>query len=124
MKKTANYNPDCIFCKIVAGEIPCKKVYEDNDVLAFLDISGDYKDHTLVIPKRHCTNILDASSCKLTACAKALNKISNTYIQKGYHGVNVFNNSGECSGQSVMHLHFHIIPRKNGDGYNINTDKK
>ena len=121
--KTQKHN-DCIFCKIIAGELPCTKVYENESVLAFKDISGDFKNHTIVVPKRHCTNILDASNCRLRACMIAVKEISNNFIANGYDGVNIFNNSGECSGQSVQHLHFHIIPRKSNDGYVVFNEPK
>ena len=117
-KKSKNNN-DCIFCKIIAGEVPCEKVYENDQVLAFKDISCDFPDHTLVIPKRHCENILDASPCRMSAVAKAVREISHYFVKMGYDGVNIVNNSSSAAGQTVMHLHFHIIPRKKGDGHKI-----
>jgi len=122
MKKVAKQTKtqkqeDCIFCKIIAGKLPCTRVYEDESVLAFLDISGDYPDHTLVVPKRHCTNLIDASNCRMTACIKAVAKISRDYLKKGYDGVTVVNNSNHTA--LVKHLHFHIIPRKKDDGLKI-----
>lgn len=108
---------DCIFCKIIKGEIPCHKIYEDENVLAFLDIENDFYGHTLVIPKKHCTNIFDADDKILLEVMKAVKKISNYYISDcGFEGVHTFNNNGKEAGQSVMHLHFHIKPRKSGDG--------
>ena len=110
---------DCIFCKIIRGEIPSYKIYEDEYVYAFLDISCDSVGHTLVIPKKHCVNVLDCSSDDLQAVTAAVQKISRHYVANcGYTGVNVLNASGKSAQQSVFHLHFHIIPRKEGDGLN------
>lgn len=111
---------DCIFCKIIKGEIPSYKIYEDEFVYAFLDIACDSYGHTLVIPKKHCTNVLDADQDYLAACIKAVQKISNHYVDDcGFEGVNVLNASGKCAGQSVFHLHFHIVPRKSSDGMDL-----
>mgnify|MGYP003571265437 CR=1 FL=1 len=110
----------CLFCKIIKGEIPSFKIYEDENTFAFLDISGDYYGHTLVVPKTHCENFLDASGELLSCVTLTAQKIANHYIDDcGYNGVNIINNSNECAGQSVMHFHIHVIPRKNDDGINI-----
>ncbi len=110
---------NCIFCSIVAGNIPCYKVYEDEHVLAFLDISCDYMGHTLVVPKTHCVNMLDATPETLLHVNMAVQAISRHYVDNcGFSGVNVFANCGSDAGQSVMHLHMHIIPRKSGDNCN------
>lgn len=108
---------DCIFCKIIDGAIPSYKIYEDDKVYAFLDIACDAYGHTLVIPKRHCVNVLDCDPDSLAAVINAVKTISDHYVNDcGFDGVNVFNASGKAAEQSVFHLHFHIIPRKNGDG--------
>ncbi len=110
---------DCIFCKIVKGEIPSYKIYEDENVLAFLDIAGDCYGHTLVVPKKHCTNVLDCESETLAQVTSAIQKISQHFVNDcGFSGVNIMNASGSSAQQSVFHLHFHIIPRKDGDGVN------
>lgn len=103
---------NCIFCQIVAGKIPASKVYEDEDVLAFLDISQVTKGHTLVIPKEHVRNLLDMSEdtaskvfAKVPAIARALQKVT------GADGANLLNNSEEVAGQTVFHAHIHILPR-------------
>lgn len=107
---------DCIFCKIIKGEIPSYKIYEDEYTYAFLDISKDIDGHTLVVSKKHCNNILDAEDEILAHVMIAIKKISNHYINNcGYDGVNILNNNNEAAEQSVMHLHFHIIPRKMND---------
>lgn len=107
---------DCIFCKIIKGEIPSYKIYEDEFTLAFLDISNDANGHTLVIPKKHVTNVLDADDQTLSKVMQTIKKISKHYVENcGFDGMNVCNCSGEAAEQSVFHLHFHIIPRKKGD---------
>lgn len=108
---------DCIFCKIVNGEVPSRKIYEDENVLAFLDIAGDCYGHTVVVPKKHCANVLDCDEATLAQVTSAIQKISNHYVDHcGFDGVNVLNASGRAAQQSVFHLHFHIIPRKENDG--------
>ena len=111
---------DCIFCKIIKGEIPSYKIYEDDKTYAFLDIADDCEGHTLVIPKKHCTNVLDCEAEYLAATAATVQKIARHYVDDcGYDGVNIVNASGEAAQQSVFHLHFHIYPRKNGDGVDL-----
>ena len=107
---------DCIFCKIIKGEIPTNKIYEDDMTLAFLDISKDTYGHTLVVPKVHATNVLDCPDDVLGAVIKTVKKVSNHYVQNcGFKGVNILNASGEEAQQSVFHLHFHILPRMDKD---------
>ena len=107
---------DCLFCKIIKGEIPSYKIYEDNMTYAFLDISNDANGHMLVVPKKHCTNILDCEQEYLSACIATIKKIGNHLIENcGFSGINVLNASGKDAEQSVFHLHFHILPRKEGD---------
>ena len=118
---------DCIFCKIINGEIPSHKIYKDENTLAFLDISNDAYGHTLVIPKTHCTNILDADDKIIEDVFKTVKKISNHYVNNcGFNGVNILNANDESAGQSVFHLHIHIFPRKKEDGIKIypNLSKK
>lgn len=110
---------DCIFCKIIKGEIPSYKIYEDDKVYAFLDISCDSVGHTLVVPKKHCVNVLDCDAEYLQAVTAAVQKIARHYVDDcGFTGVNILNASGKSAQQSVFHLHFHIIPRKENDGLN------
>ena len=109
----------CIFCKIISGEIPSYKIYEDEYTYAFLDIAKDVDGHTIVIPKKHVTNILDCDTETLSKVTEAIRLISKHYVDDlGYEGVNVLNASGCAAQQSVFHLHFHIIPRKEADGLN------
>lgn len=110
---------DCIFCKIAAGDIPSAKVYEDDDVLAFLDLSQVTKGHTLVIPKNHEENIYELSEETAQKLFKVIPKISNA-IKTAYNpiGLNMLNNNGEAAGQSVFHYHLHLLPRYGkGDGF-------
>ena len=107
---------DCIFCKIVSGDIPSRKIYEDDRTLAFMDVAGDVDGHILVIPKKHCKNILDCDPDSLNAVMRTVQKVSVHLVENcGYDGVNLLNASDESAGQSVPHLHIHIIPRQHGD---------
>lgn len=111
---------DCIFCKIIKGEIPSYKIYEDDMTFAFLDIARDSYGHTLVIPKKHCSNVLDCDSEYLEAVSKTVKKIALHYtLDCGFDGVNILNASGESAQQTVFHLHFHIVPRKKDDGIDM-----
>ena len=111
---------ECIFCKIIKGEIPSYKIYEDDKSYAFLDIACDSYGHTLVIPKKHCTNILDCDEEYLKATIATAQKISRHFVENcGFEGVNVLNASGVSAQQSVFHLHMHVIPRQAGDGIAI-----
>ncbi len=118
-KAAAAETENCIFCKIAGGEAPCRKIYEDEYTLAFLDIAGDAPGHTLVIPKEHCGSLVDCSAETCAHLMETVKLISEHYVnQCGYEGVNLLNASGTAAQQSVPHLHFHIIPRKSGDGLN------
>lgn len=102
----------CVFCEIIKGNIPSAKVYEDDDVLAILDISQVTFGHTLVMPKKHCANILEADEGTVLKCAAAAKKLAKQIVENTKaSGVNVLTNCGESAGQTVDHLHFHIIPR-------------
>lgn len=108
---------NCVFCRIVSGEIPGMTVYEDDSTMAFMDVAGDVDGHILVIPKKHCRNILDCDPDTLSAVAQTVRKVSNHLTGCcGYDGINLLNASGESAGQSVPHFHIHIIPRKSDDG--------
>ena len=107
---------DCIFCKIIEGEIPCMKIYEDEHTLSFLDIAKDVDGHLLVIPKKHVTNLLDADENTLHHLMDTVKKVAHHCVSDcGYEGVNMLNANHQCAGQSVFHLHIHLIPRKIGD---------
>ena len=109
--------PDCIFCKIVAGEIPSERVYEDEQVIAFLDINPIAPGHTLLIPRAHFVDLLATPQEQLAALMTAAPKVAQAAMAAtGGEGFNFFQFNGPCSGQEVMHIHFHIIPRRPGDG--------
>ncbi|MGN1387267.1 MAG: HIT family protein [Bacillus sp. (in: firmicutes)] len=103
---------DCIFCSIIKGDIPCAKVYEDEHVLAFLDISQVTKGHTLVIPKIHKENVYELTPEIARNLYQSVPKIANA-IKAEFNpiGLNTLNNNGELAGQSVFHFHLHLIPR-------------
>ena len=103
---------DCIFCAIAAGEIPSFKIYEDNLVLAYLDINPFSKGHTLVIPKEHSSGLLDTSDETLAVLAARVKKVA-AHLKSALpcDGFNILQNNGEAAGQTVMHIHFHIVPR-------------
>ena len=105
---------NCIFCKIVKGEINHNKVYEDKDTIAFLDISPVNKGHTLVIPKKHYELITDIPENELNAVIQTVQKIAKA-INKISEGFNIFQNNKTTAGQLVPHVHFHVIPRFKGD---------
>ena len=103
---------DCIFCKIVAGEIPASKVYEDDHFLAFLDISQVTPGHTLVIPKKHARNLLEMTpdeTADLFNVVSTVTKKVESATQP--QGMNIISNMEEIAGQSVFHTHVHILPR-------------
>ncbi len=110
----------CVFCKIIDGDIPSYKVYENDYVLCFLDINASSKGHTLIVPKKHVTNVFDLDDETACEVMKAINYVAKLIKEKlNVEAVNIINNSGELAGQTVMHLHFHIIPRYENDGIKI-----
>ncbi|SFD36889.1 histidine triad (HIT) family protein [Lentibacillus persicus] len=113
---------DCIFCKILDGELPSAKVYEDDDVYAFLDISQVTKGHTLVIPKTHTKNIYETPPEVAGKLFERVPYIANA-IKKAYQpiGMNLLNNNEKPADQSVFHLHIHLLPRYGeDDGFSFN----
>ena len=108
---------NCVFCKIVNGELPSLKVYEDENTMIFMDIAKDVDGHMVAIPKKHVKSILDCDEATLQQLMFAVKKVSCHCVdQCGYDGVNLLNASDESAGQSVPHFHIHIIPRKKDDG--------
>ena len=108
---------ECLFCKMAAGLIPVNKIYEDDNVFAFLDIGPISDGHTLIIPKKHYENIHSCPADLLAQVASCFGKIADAVmVAMNSDGYNVLCNNGKAAGQVVDHLHFHIIPRKIGDG--------
>jgi len=106
----------CVFCRMVAGEIPVTRIYEDEAVLAFLDIGPISDGHTLVIPKEHSERLHECDPGVLSSLAARLGRIAGAVVKAmGADGYNVLVNNGRAAGQVVNHLHFHIIPRRTGD---------
>lgn len=101
-----------VFCRIIEGEIPSNKVYEDDDVLAILDISQATRGHTLVMPKTHYESILDTPKATLHKVYDVAQRIAQAMVAElGAKGVNILTNAKEMAGQTVPHFHVHIIPR-------------
>ena len=115
---------DCVFCAIAAGEIPSFKVYEDDAVLAYLDINPFTKGHTLVIPKKHSTGLLDTDDAVLAAVVARVRKVAARLKEAlPCDGFNILQNNGEAAGQTVKHLHFHIVPRCAGESLAFESRK-
>ena len=114
-------NNDCIFCKIVAGELPSEKIYEDEMILAFMDIGPIAKGHVLVIPKTHSVMITDTSPEVLAEIMVVAKKVAQAQLDgMGADGVNITQANGRVAGQVVDHIHFHVIPRFKGDNVDFN----
>ena len=108
---------NCVFCRIIKGELNSFKIYEDEHTLVFMDIAKDVDGHMLAIPKKHVKSILDCDNECLNHLMATVKKVCNHLVDNcGYDGVNLLNASDESAGQSVPHFHVHIIPRKNNDG--------
>lgn len=107
---------NCIFCKIIAGELPCYKIYEDEDIIAFLDIGPVSEGHTLIVPKTHAENLGAGSSEDAARCIEVIHAIApKILLAIGATGYNLGMNHGVIAGQDVMHTHFHLMPRKEGE---------
>ncbi len=113
---------DCIFCKIVQGEIPANMVYEDDNVVAFLDANPVSKGHTLVVPKQHVDNIHGAE--EMDYMWDAIVKVANA-LKEAFEpgGINIDQNNGELAGQEVFHMHFHVTPRYTGDEIELDYNR-
>jgi len=116
---------DCIFCKIIAGEIPCTKVYEDDACLSFMDIGPISPGHTLVIPKKHFELISELTADETAALFRPVARLAAAVkAAVGADGINVLQNNGSSAGQVVAHLHIHLIPRWPGDGLGFRWPSK
>ena len=103
---------DCIFCKIAAGEIPSRKIYEDSDLIAIMDLNPTSKGHSLIIPKEHCTNIYDIDEDIAAKVMKTAKKLATKMtVALNCDGFNLLQNNGETAGKTMFHFHMHLIPR-------------
>ena len=109
-------DPDCLFCKIVAGEIPATRVREDERTIAFMDINPATRGHLLVIPRAHAADLLEVGAEDLAACAAAAQELAvRAKTRLGADGVNLLNSCGRAAWQTVFHFHVHVIPRYAAD---------
>ena len=121
---------ECIFCKIVRGEIPSKKVWEDDNNIAFLDINPASPGHVLVVPKKHFASMHDTEDISIQKLGIAVKKVNDLVKEKlNCEGTNILLNNGRIAGQIVEHVHFHVIPRYPQDGIELHfprykTDEK
>jgi histidine triad (HIT) family protein len=107
---------DCLFCRIVAGEIPATVVDSDDRTIAFMDINPATRGHLLVVPRGHATNLLEISDEDLAACARTAKRLAARLSERlGADGVNLLNSCGAAAWQTVFHFHIHVIPRYGGD---------
>lgn len=111
---------DCVFCKIVNGEIDSVKIWEDEDILVFLDVNPVSEGHSLVIPKKHHENVFEIPNDLLGKINIVCKKIAKLQKEKlGISAVNILSASGREAQQSVFHIHYHVVPRKEGDGLDL-----
>jgi histidine triad (HIT) family protein len=112
----ADVDPDCIFCKIVAGELPSQRVDEDEHTVAFMDVNPATRGHALVVPRRHAKNLLEIDPSDLAATIRAAQRLAQRAVPAlGADGINLINSCGADAWQTVFHLHVHVIPRYKGD---------
>lgn len=114
-------DPSCVFCKIVAGEIPSFKLYEDGETLAFMDINPVHDGHCLVIPKEHYPTVFDVAPDAFAATARTAIKVAKAVnAATKPDGLNLIQSNGPGAAQSVQHFHLHVLPRRIMDGLTIN----
>jgi histidine triad (HIT) family protein len=114
------HDPDCIFCKIVEGELPSVRVDEDERTISFMDIAPATRGHALVIPREHSSDLLSVDEEDLRAVADACKRVAARAKERlGADGVNLLNACGAVAFQSVFHFHIHVIPRYRGDGLRL-----
>ncbi len=107
---------ECLFCKIIAGEIPAKKIYEDEDSLAFLDINPESDGHTLFIPKKHVDRLKDMEREDMVYFLDSFKRFIVKFEESVSKDYNIIINQGPSAGQVIFHLHIHVVPRRTGDG--------
>jgi len=109
---------ECIFCQIVAGQVPAARLIETDKVVSFLDIAPVNPGHCLVVPKRHVETLLEMTQQELHVCMFTVQRVARAATRAaGAVGFNVLQNNGRCAGQIVPHVHFHVIPRSPDDGF-------
>lgn len=109
-------DPDCIFCKIVAGELPATIIDEDEQTIAFMDINPATRGHALVVSREHVADLLEIESAQLAAVNAAAQRLAGRVKQRlGADGINLINSCGAAAWQTVFHFHLHVIPRYEGD---------
>lgn len=118
-------DPNCIFCKIAAGTIPCTKLYEDEETLAFMDINPANDGHCLVIPKAHFPTVFALAPEAFAAAGRTVIKVASA-VQAALtpDGINLLQANGPGAAQSVLHFHIHVLPRRQNDGLSINWTPK
>lgn len=111
---------DCVFCAIARGELPCYRVFEDDNVVAFLDIHPVTAGHTLVVPKVHMATLFDLSDDLAGPLLKAVRDMARA-VRRAYgaSGINILQANGQAAGQTVHHLHVHVVARHEGDGLRL-----
>lgn len=126
MSLHGDYDSQNIFAKIIRGEAPCYKVYEDEDVLAFLDLFPQSHGHTLVVPKKATArNLLDIDADNLCKVAVATQKVARAVAEElEPAGIQIAQFNGAPAGQTVFHIHFHIVPRYEGEGLGVHAARK
>jgi histidine triad (HIT) family protein len=105
-------DPECLFCRIVAGDVPSTRVFEDERTIAFMDINPGTRGHLLVVPREHATDLLDVGREDLAACMRTAQEMARRATARlGAEGVNLLNSCGAAAWQTVFHFHVHVIPR-------------
>jgi histidine triad (HIT) family protein len=116
MSQADRHDPDCVFCRIARGDLPCALVYENEHLLAFMDIAPLADGHLLIVPKHHVDWVSRCDAETMAAIGAVLPRLAAAVVEAtGAAGFNILNNNGKLAGQAVPHLHFHIIPRAAGD---------
>lgn len=114
----STHNNDCLFCRLIRGEIPSAVVYEDERVYAFLDINPVARGHVLIVPREHAETLFDMRPESDAALLDAMRKVGRAVmLATGAEGLNVIQNNYKAAGQEVPHVHWHLVPRHAGDGY-------
>lgn len=109
-------DPDCLFCRIVSGELPAVRVHEDDRTLAFMDIAPATRGHLLVVPRHHAADVHEIDPADLAACATTAKLLASRLRERlGADGINLMSSSGAAAWQTVAHFHMHVIPRYEGD---------